>query len=45
MLKIKKEYLNKELIFHLPSGEAIEADSANQSELKKAKLQKGNDKF
>ena len=45
MLKIKKEYLEKELVFHLPDGSAIKADGASQSDLKKAKSQKGNDKF
>ena len=45
MLKIKKEYLGKELVFHLPNGDSVKADSATQSELKKAKAQKGNEKF
>jgi len=45
MLIIKKEYLGKELVFHLPNGDAIKADNASQSDLKKAKAQKGNDKF
>ena len=45
MLKIKKEYLGIELVFHLPNGDAIKADTATASELKKAKAQKGNEKF
>jgi len=45
MLKIKKEYLGKELVFHLPDGSVIKADGASQSDLKRAKAQKGNDKF
>ena len=45
MLKIKKEYLGKEVVFHLPKGISISADDASQSDLKKVKAQKGNEKF
>jgi len=45
MLKIKQEYLGIELVFHLPNGESISADNASQEDLKKAKEQKGNEKF